>query len=315
MSAPILYVEDEEDYQILVRRILQKVGLEISVADTGAQGLQALEQQKPRLLILDINLPDTDGYSLCGMLRQKPEWKNIPIVMLTVRRRPDEWARGFSAGADDYVPKPLNPPDLVERIQACLDGNSRRAQAPAGGEFGLIQAAISGNRAAFEVLVQQYRDRLIDTMRPFCQRGIDVEDLTSIAFLQAYKSLEQFRGQSSFYTWLYRIAMRESYRLARRSPSLSLEELTHGDEVRLATTAPEPNPVEEHFVRDGRRSQIARAVSIVPRPYRQMLQLHFVRGMSYQRMARRLKIPEGTVMSRLFKARQLLRDAWELSSK
>ena len=109
MSAPILYIEDEEDYQILVKRILNRAGLEVVTADTGAEGMKALERQRPSLLILDINLPDTDGYAICHELRQDPAWVDLPILMLTVRRRPEEWLRGFSSGANDYISKPFNP--------------------------------------------------------------------------------------------------------------------------------------------------------------------------------------------------------------
>src|SRR5579862_9207293 len=102
-DAPILYIEDEEDYQILVKRILGHAGLEVLTADTGQEGLQKLAQgPRPSLLILDINLPDTDGYTLCDRLRQDDAWKDLPILMLTVRRRPEEWLKGFASGANDY---------------------------------------------------------------------------------------------------------------------------------------------------------------------------------------------------------------------
>src|SRR5882762_7031126 len=121
MSSPILYIEDEVDYQILVRRILNRAGLEVTIAETGAEGLAALRRQRPSLLILDINLPDTDGYAICSELRQDPAWMDLPILMLTVRRRPDEWLRGFSSGANDYLSKPINPPELVARVVNCLE--------------------------------------------------------------------------------------------------------------------------------------------------------------------------------------------------
>ena len=94
--APILYIEDEEDYQILVKKILGRAGLEVVTADTGAEGLEMLRRERPSLLILDINLPDTDGYTICSQLRRDPAWVDLPILMLTVRRRPEEWLRGFS---------------------------------------------------------------------------------------------------------------------------------------------------------------------------------------------------------------------------
>src|SRR5437762_1350558 len=109
----VLYVEDEEDYQMLVQRILGKEGYRLQMAGSGEEGLAALVRQKPDLLILDVNLPDTDGYTLCSQLRKQPGAANLPVLMLTVRRRPEEWLKGFSCGADDYVSKPLNPPELL----------------------------------------------------------------------------------------------------------------------------------------------------------------------------------------------------------
>ena len=81
---------------------------------------KALEHERPSLLILDINLPDMNGYTICNQLRQDPAWMDLPILMLTVRRRPEEWLRGFSTGANDYISKPLNPPELIERVVNCL---------------------------------------------------------------------------------------------------------------------------------------------------------------------------------------------------
>src|SRR5258708_39859048 len=184
METPsVLYVEDEEDSQMLVQRILGKDGIPIQLASTGEEGLSALQKIKPDLLILDVNLPDTDGYSLCQKLRQDPEWRHLPIVMLTVRRRPDEWLKGFSCGANDYVPKPLDPPELVSRVRASLAGKPGRRGDPTclstrqGPEYLLILAAVAGNRAAYEVLVQQYKERLMQSLRASGKSDTDDQDL------------------------------------------------------------------------------------------------------------------------------------------
>ena len=315
MSFPILYVEDEEDYQMIVRRILTKAGFRVAIAETGEQGLAALRREKPGLLVLDINLPDTDGYSFCRTLRQDPAWRDLPVLIVTVRRRPEEWLKGFACGADDYVPKPLNPPELVHRVRSCLEGKSQRSGEPAGAEYLLTRAAADGNRAAFEVLIQQYRERLIDSLRSSGRRATEAEDLASSAFAKAYERLDQFRGNSSFYTWLYRIAVNEWHHARRVVAGVSLDELTHGDEAGLPPALAEPDPVGQDLANRVRQVQIKQAVSFVPRPYRQMLQWHFIRGLSCDSMARRLKIPAGTVMSRLFKAKGLFQQAWEENNK
>jgi RNA polymerase sigma-70 factor (ECF subfamily) len=311
MSGQVLYVEDEEDYQMLVHRILSKTGLQVHVSPTGSAALSALERVKPRLIILDINLPDTDGYTLCSQLRQDPTWRNIPILMLTVRRRPEEWLKGFSCGADDYVPKPLNPPDLIDRVTSCLHKSHEPVRDALGAEYLLVQAAVTGNRSAFEVLIRKYRERLVDNLCAMGRSAADAEDLVSISYVSAFEKLAQFRGQASFYTWLFRIAMNEAHHQCRKSQGISIEEITHGDESALPESLAEPDINNQKINTHMQHQQLHHAVSCVPKPYKQMLKWHFMDGMSYQAMARRLKIPTGTVMSRLFKARHLLRKAWQ----
>src|SRR5258706_628334 len=176
MTSPILYVEDEEDYQILVKRILGRVGIEVVIAQTGAEGMEMLRRERPSLLLLDINLPDTDGYTFCRDLRQDLSWSDLPIMMVTVRRRPEEWLRGFSSGANDYIAKPLNPPELVERVVNGLEGKAHAFTSHGTAEYHLIQAAVAGNRAAFDVLIQKYRERLTESLR-YTFRGVPVDDV------------------------------------------------------------------------------------------------------------------------------------------
>jgi len=199
MTTPVLYIEDEEDYQILVKRILGRAGLDVRIADTGAAGLEALACERPSLLLLDINLPDTDGYTICNQLRQDPAWVDLPILMLTVRRRPEEWLRGFSSGANDYISKPLNPPELIERVVNCLEGKAHPFTGDGTPEYNLIKAAVAGNRAAFEVLIQKYKDRLIDGLRSMGRNGAQADDAVASAFAIAFEKLKEFRGEASFY--------------------------------------------------------------------------------------------------------------------
>ncbi|MFA5975335.1 MAG: sigma-70 family RNA polymerase sigma factor [Elusimicrobiota bacterium] len=307
---PILYIEDEEDYQILVKRILGHAGLEIVIADTGKQGLALLQECRPGMLILDINLPDTDGYSICHQLRQDPAWEDLPILLLTVRRRPEEWLRGFSSGANDYISKPLNPPELIERVVNCLEGKSQRFKSGATAEYQLIQAASSGNRAAFDILIQQYKPRLIESMRQTSRDETEAEDVVSYAFIKAFERLHTFRGEASFYTWLYRIALNEAMARGKKE-TLSIEELTRGDETFLPAALTERDSVHQELADQDSVAHVHEALSRVPEPYRRMLELFFLNNLSYDQIAQRLRVPEGTVMSRLYKARRLLKEAWE----
>lgn len=309
-NAPILYIEDEEDYQILVKRILSKAGLEVQTADTAQEGLRLLREMRPSMLILDINLPDGDGYSICDELRKDPLMADLPVLMLTVRRRPEEWLRGFSSGANDYISKPLNPPELVERVVSCLEGKAQQYSAPGSAEYHLIQAAVAGNRAAFEVLIEKYRERLLEGMRQQSRNSEEAEDVVSLAFTRAYSSLGQFRGEASFYTWLYRIALNEASAFHRKGANLSLDEMTNNDESSLPKQLAEEDRTHEDLAERDSTQRVRDVLEKVPEPYREMLDLFFLKELSYEQIAQQLDIPVGTVMSRLFKARKLLQESW-----
>jgi RNA polymerase sigma-70 factor (ECF subfamily) len=311
MTAPILYIEDEEDYQILVKRILGRAGLEVVTADTAADGRKALEYRRPNLLILDINLPDTDGYGLCRELHQNPAWVDLPILMLTVRRRPEEWLRGFSSGANDYISKPLNPPELIERVVNCLEGKAHHFTGEGTAEYNLIRAAVAGNRSAFEVLIQKYKERLIDSLRCAAHDDARAQDAAAHAFVLAFENLTQFRGEASFYTWLYRIAINELAKTCRRSNVVSLDEFADGRESLLLSSVDRADSLDSMIADREIGREALRALEGVPEPFRRMLELYFLQDLSYEAIARRLKIPEGTVMSRLYKARRLLQASWQ----
>ena len=118
----ILLVEDEEDIASLVRAYLERDGFRVVWATRGTEGLQALEQHDVRLAILDLQLPDTDGFDLCRAIRVRVS--RVPVVMLTARDEEIDRVTGLELGADDYVTKPFSPRELVARVRAVL----RRAE-------------------------------------------------------------------------------------------------------------------------------------------------------------------------------------------
>jgi len=117
----ILVVEDEPDIASLVRAYLERDGFRVVWAERGIEGLQALEQHDVRLAILDLQLPDTDGFDLCRAIRA---CSRLPVVMLTARDEEVDRVTGLELGADDYVTKPFSPRELVARVHAVL----RRAE-------------------------------------------------------------------------------------------------------------------------------------------------------------------------------------------
>ena len=111
----VLVVEDERDIRELLRRYLERAGMSVLVAATGAEGLAKLEEAEPDLLLLDLGLPDIDGTEL--LQQAGPA---VPVVVLTARSTVTDRIAGLRAGADDYVTKPFSPTEVVLRVQAVL---------------------------------------------------------------------------------------------------------------------------------------------------------------------------------------------------
>jgi DNA-binding response OmpR family regulator len=113
----IMVVEDEPNLAEVVSLYLHRAGYQVQVISDGQQALEALEQQLPDLLILDIMLPGIDGLSITRWLR---DHSDTPIIMLTARRTEADRIAGLEMGADDYVVKPFSPQELVSRVRAVL---------------------------------------------------------------------------------------------------------------------------------------------------------------------------------------------------
>jgi DNA-binding response OmpR family regulator len=130
MTIPrILMIEDDVRLAAMVGEYLQKSGYEFAHAGEGALGLEAVQQHLPDLVILDLMLPDMDGLEVCRRLRALPgEAARLPLLMLTAKGDPMDRIIGLEMGADDYLPKPFEPRELLARIRAVL---RRRGEVPA----------------------------------------------------------------------------------------------------------------------------------------------------------------------------------------
>jgi len=122
----ILIVEDEPDIAELVKYHLDKAGLPARVIADGKQALDLIVREQPALVVLDLMLPGLDGMEICRRLRASPATRGIPVIMLTAKAEEVDRIVGLEMGADDYVPKPFSPRELVARVKAVL----RRAAAP-----------------------------------------------------------------------------------------------------------------------------------------------------------------------------------------
>ncbi len=122
MSGNILYIEDNPDNMMLVRRVIQSGGYNLVEARTGLEGLAVAESQDIDLILLDINLPDIDGYEVAQRLRSsaKDSVANAPIIVLTANAMRGDAERALDAGCDIYMSKPINIFELLEKVSALL---------------------------------------------------------------------------------------------------------------------------------------------------------------------------------------------------
>jgi two-component system KDP operon response regulator KdpE len=128
----ILVVDDEERMVRFIRLNLEHDGFQVSEAFNGKQAVQRLRDINPDLILLDVMMPDLNGFEVLEMIR---EISNVPVIMLTAKGEEDDRVRGLELGADDYVTKPFSPRELVSRVKAVL----RRTESASGSMHGLIE--------------------------------------------------------------------------------------------------------------------------------------------------------------------------------
>lgn len=128
MAERILIIDDDIDTLKLVGLMLERQGYEIAVASNGTLGLNKAQQESPDLILLDVMMPDLDGYEVTRRLRSDPTLAHIPIIMFTAKTMVDDKVQGFESGVDDYLTKPTHPAELTAHVKAVL---ARSAQARA----------------------------------------------------------------------------------------------------------------------------------------------------------------------------------------
>lgn len=116
----ILIVEDEVDIAEMISYNLEKEGYSISMYHNGKEAVDNIEEEKPDLAVLDIMLPDMDGFDICRQLRSNEDTKHIPIIFLSAKSQEMDKVVGLELGADDYMTKPFSPRELLARIKAVL---------------------------------------------------------------------------------------------------------------------------------------------------------------------------------------------------
>lgn len=175
----------------------------------------------------------------------------------------------------------------------------------------LVQRARAGDQRAFKLLVERYQRKVYSVALGMVKDKEEARDVAQEAFVKVYKYLDHFKGDASFYTWLYRITVNICIDVLRKKGSKGDEHVEFDESVKLDTAEAGigalgsrlgTNP-QKSVLRRELAERITSAMQDIPTAHRQILLLREVEGMSYEDLSRTLQIPKGTVMSRLFHAR------------
>lgn len=121
----IVLAEDDPQIASLVRYRLEKMGYSVHVGEDGQQALDLVMSVRPDLVVLDVMMPVMNGFQVLRAIKESPDTKHIPAIMLTAREMEDDMLKGFDLGAADYITKPFSPAELAARVKAALN-NGRK---------------------------------------------------------------------------------------------------------------------------------------------------------------------------------------------
>jgi DNA-binding response OmpR family regulator len=120
MAKRVLVVDDEPNIVMSLRFLMEREGFVVEVAPTGEEALAALNRQPADLVLLDVMMPELDGFEVCQRIRTNPAWQRTKVIMLTAKGRDVERDKGLALGADEYITKPFSTRELVVRVKQML---------------------------------------------------------------------------------------------------------------------------------------------------------------------------------------------------
>jgi RNA polymerase sigma-70 factor (ECF subfamily) len=178
----------------------------------------------------------------------------------------------------------------------------------------LVRRVKKGDKQAFDLLFGRYQHKILNLVSRYLRDPEDVQDVTQEAFIKAFRALPRFRGESAFYTWLYRIAINTAKNhivaRSRRPPGTDVDvddaEFMEGTDALKESESP-----ESALARDELKAAIDRAISELPDDLRSAVTLREFDGLSYEQIAQIMDCPVGTVRSRIFRAREAIDRAIE----
>jgi two-component system phosphate regulon response regulator PhoB len=150
----ILAVEDEMDILDVIRYNLEKEGYPVVTAATGEEAIDKAREEQPDLILLDLMLPEMDGFDVCKILKNDPLTASIPILMVTAKGEESDIVTGLELGAEDYITKPFHPRVLIARVRAAL---RRRKRIPMNGSSSIQIHTLFLNPGRYEVRVEGER--------------------------------------------------------------------------------------------------------------------------------------------------------------
>jgi len=178
------------------------------------------------------------------------------------------------------------------------------------GDLSLVRRVQAGDRSAYDLLVLKYQHKVVKLVMRYTRDPADAEDIAQEAFIKAYRALPQFRGDSAFYTWLYRIAINTAKNalVARGRNPVSLHIDAHDDEdgTDLISRLRDPDTPEGLALTDEIRDTVNAAIDALPEDLRTAIVLRELEGLSYEEIAAAMECPIGTVRSRIFRAREAI---------
>ena len=185
----------------------------------------------------------------------------------------------------------------------------RARMGESGSDQEIVERVQRGDKQSFNLLVQKYQGRIVKLVSRFVREPADARDIAQEAFIKAYRALPGFRGDSAFYTWLYRIAINTAKNHLAALGRRPLEADIRGEDGEMLELDPaqQDRATPEHYlITEEVRDAIVRVVDRLPAELRTAITLREIEGMSYEEIAQAMQCPIGTVRSRIFRAREAI---------
>ncbi len=195
----------------------------------------------------------------------------------------------------------------AERQASDATGDKRMGEAQV--DQMLVERVQKGDKAAFDLLIRKYQHRIVSLVSRYVADPSEAQDVAQEAFIKAYRALGKFRGDSAFYTWLYRIAINtaKNWLVARnRRPPSSDIDAVDAEQYDIDSRLKERGTPENELLREEIEKTVYDAIAALPDDLRTAIMLREIDGMSYEEIATTMECPIGTVRSRIFRAREAI---------